>query len=448
MPATAESTPALPGLSPIRGKPIEARFDGALMSSDGGLLALREVERRLGIAGRLATCIFDPRAPERVVHGLDEIIRFRMLMIAAGYEDGIDADSLRADPMFKLAMDRLPEHRDLCSQSTVSRAENLPDVRALLRMGRAMVDHYCQSFRRVPRRIVLDIDDTFDAVHGSQQLRLFNAYYDEYGFQPIVVFDDEGRMIAAILRPATRPDGRQIVAWLRRLITAVRGNWPRVEILLRADGHYCTPEVLRFCRARRIDYVLSVAPTTTLRRHVAALETSTVSRAAQAGGGKLRRFKEFYDGAASWDRVERIVARVEAGPQGVDTRFIVTSLDGVRGRTVYQDIYCARGQAENHIKAWKLHLAADRTSCCRAAANQMRLFLHLGAYWLMWSLRAAMPRRSCWRVAQFDTLRLRLIKLAARVEVLKRKVRLQLPRATPDQAIFTWVLARLPRLIT
>jgi Transposase DDE domain group 1 len=170
--------------------------------------------------------------------------------------------------------------------------------------------------------------------------------------------------------------------------------------------------------------------------------------AGRASGEKLRRFKEFYDGAASWDRVERIIARVEAGPQGVDTRFIVTSLDGVRGRTVYQDIYCARGQAENHIKSWKTHLAADRTSCCRAAANQMRLFLHLGAYWLMWSLRAAMPRRSLWRVAQFDTLRLRLIKLAARAEVLKRKVRLHLPRSTPNQPVFTCALTQLPRMLT
>ncbi len=211
-----------------------------------------------------------------------------------------------------------------------------------------------------PRRIVLDIDDTFDAVHGGQQLRLFNAHYDEYGFQPIVVFDGEGRMIAALLRPACRPTGRKIVFWLRRLITAQRDNWPRVEILLRADSHYCTPEVLRFCRAERLDYALGVAPTTTLRKHVAALEASTGERASRAGGEKLRRFEEFYDGAASWDRVERIIARVEAGPQGVDTRFIVTSLDGVRGRTVYQDIYCARGQAENHIKAWKTHLAADR----------------------------------------------------------------------------------------
>jgi hypothetical protein len=448
MPVKVESTPMLPGLSPVSGKAIVARFDGACMSSDGGLLALREIEQRLAIASRLAACIRDPRDPSRVVHGLDEIIRTRMLMITAGYEDGNDVDTLRRDPMFKLAMGRLPDDGDLCSQPTISRLENLPDARALLRMGRAMVDHYCQSFRQVPRRIVLDMDDTFDAVHGGQQLRLFNAHHDEYGFQPIVVFDSDGRMIAAVLRPASRPSGKQIVRWLHRLVTAIRGHWPRVEIMLRADSHYCTPEVLRFCRARRLDYTLGVAPTSTLRKHVLGLEESTAARAAKAAvdGMKLRRFKEFHDAAGSWDRVERIIARVEAGPQGTDTRFIVTSLSKPSGRTVYQDIYCARGQAENHIKAWKTHLAADRTSCCRASANQMRLFLHVGAYWLMWSLRTLMPRRSRWRVAQFDTLRLRLIKLAVRIVVLKTQVRMHLPRATPDQALFRLLLTRMPRL--
>ncbi|BAJ79987.1 putative transposase for insertion sequence element (plasmid) [Acidiphilium multivorum AIU301] len=447
MPATVETTPCLPGLSPVAGKPVLARFDGEMLSSDGGLLALREVEKRLGIAAQLAACIDDPRTPERVQHGLDEIIRFRMLMIAAGYEDGNDADRLRNDPMFKLAMERLPEAGDLCSQATISRTENLPGPRALLRMGLAMVEHYCASFRTIPNRVVLDIDDTFDAAHGAQQLCLFNAHHDEYGFQPIVVFDGDGRMLAAVLRPACRPKGAQIVKWLRRLIDAIRSHWPRTAIMLRGDSHYCTPEVLRFCRARRLDYIFGVAPTTTLRKHVIALEASTTARAQQAPGEKIRRFKEFNDGAASWDRVERIIARVEAGPLGVDTRFIVTSLKAGSPRTLYQEIYCARGQAENHIKAWKTHLAADRTSCSRASANQMRLFLHIGAYWLMWSLRSLMPRRSRWRGIQFDTLRLRLIKLAVRLETLKRSIRLHLPRSMPDQAILGYALARLPRLV-
>ena len=444
-----DSTPLLPGLSPVQGKAIVARFDGGRLSSEGGLLALHEIERRIGVADRLARCLKDPRAPERVEHGLAEIIRFRMLMIAAGYEDGNDADALRRDPMFKLALDRLPSGNELCSQSTISRLENLPDVRALLRLGRGLIEQYCASFRQVPKRIVLDVDDTFDRVHGGQQLRLFNAYHDDYGFQPIVVFDGEGRFVTALLRPGKRPGGREIRAFLRRLVGAIRATWPRVEILLRADSHYACPEVFDWCRANRMDWVLGLAPNAVLRRHVEALEKTTAERfRAMPAHGKRRRFKEFHDAAQSWSRVERIIARVEAGPQGTDTRFIVTNLKGGRPKKLYQRLYCARGQAENHIKAWKNHLAADRTSCHEAEANQFRLFLHAGAYWLLWSLRQVMPKRSSWRVMQFDTLRLRLIKIAARVVELKKQIKIHLPSSVPDQRIFHLALDRLPRLVT
>ena len=222
-----DTAPFLPGLSPVQGKAVVARFDGGRLSSEGGLLVLREVERRLGLADRLAACLKDPRAPEKVVHRLAQIIRFRMLMIAAGYEDGNDAATLRRDPMFKLALDRLPSDEELCSQSTISRLENLPDRRALLRLGRALIEQYCASFRRAPKRILLDIDDTFDRVHGGQQLRLFNAFHDDYGFQPMVVFDGEGRFVTALLRPGKRPGGREIRAVLRRLVDAIRVHWPK-----------------------------------------------------------------------------------------------------------------------------------------------------------------------------------------------------------------------------
>jgi len=265
----------LPGLSSASGKPVVVKFDGGLLSSDGGVLALREVEQRLRVADRLAACMIDPRAADQITHSLADVIRFRLLMISAGYEDGNDANSLRRDPMFKMALDLSPIDRELCSQSTISRLENLPDVRALLRMGRAMVDLYCESFATVPKRITLDIDDTFDAAHGGQQLRLFNAHYDEYGFQPIVVFDGEGRFVTAMLRPAKRPSGKEIKPFLRRLLRAIRAHWPDTEILLRADSHYCGPEVLDWCRASGLDYILGIAPTTTLRRHVEGLEAST-----------------------------------------------------------------------------------------------------------------------------------------------------------------------------
>jgi hypothetical protein len=232
-----DATPLLPGLSAVQGKAIVARFDGGRLSSEGGLLALREIERRLGLADRLASCLKDPRAPEKVVHRLAGIIRFRMLMIAAGYEEGNDADALRGDPMFKLALDRLPSDEELCSQSTISRLENLPDIRALLRLGRALIEQYCGSFRQVPKRIVLDIDDTFDRVHGEQQLRLFNAYHDDYGFQLIVVFDGEGRFVTALLRPGKRPGGREIAAFVRRLVGAIRACGP-------GSRSYCAPTAI------------------------------------------------------------------------------------------------------------------------------------------------------------------------------------------------------------
>ena len=440
----------LPGLSSVSGKTVVAKFDGGLLSSDGGILVLREVEQRLRVADRLAACIADPRSPDQITHSLADIIRFRLLMIAAGYEDGNDASNLRSDPMFKMALDLSPSDRELCSQSTISRLENLPDARALLRMGRAMIDLYCESFRQIPKRITLDIDDTFDAVHGGQQLRLFNAHYDEYGFQPIVVFDGEGRFITTVLRPAKRLGGNEIRAFLRRLLRAIRANWPNTQILLRADSHYCCPEVLDWCRANGLDYILGVAPTTTLRRHIARLEASTKARfeAAPKEDGKLRRFKEFFDGAKSWSRVERIIARVEIGAEGPDTRFIVTNLKVRNARVLYEDVYCRRGQAENHIKSWKTHLAADRTSCTKATANQLRLFLHAGAYWLMWGLRASMPRRSMWRIAQFDTLRLRLIKVAARIVEMKTMIRVHLPTSCPVEVILGLVLGRIPRLVT
>jgi hypothetical protein len=444
-----DATLFLPGLSPIQGKAVVARFDGGWLSSEGGLLALREIERQLGVADRFAACLKDPRMPEKVVHRLAQIIRFRMLMIAAGYEDGNDADTLRSDPMFKLALDRLPSGEDLCSQSTISRLENLPDLRALLRLGRALVEQYCGSFRAVPKRIVLDIDDTFDRVHGAQQLRLFNAYHDDYGFQPIVVFDGEGRFVTAVLRPGKRPSGVEIRGFVRRLVGAIRAHWPKIEILLRADSHYAAPEVFDWCRANCVDWLFGLAPNVALCRHVMALEKSTAERFKLAPSrGKVRRFMQFYDAAESWSRVERIIARVEAGPEGTDIRFIVTNLEGGRAKHVYEQLYCARGQAENHIKAWKNHLAADRTSCHAAEANQFRLFLHAGAYWLLWSMRRVMPKRSTWRVMQFDTLRLRLIKIAARVVELKTQLKIHLPSSAPDQAIFATLLGRLPRLVT
>ncbi len=430
-----QSTSQKPALSPVNGKPVMLKFDGAAMSSDAGLTLLREVERRHDLADVVASCLTDPRDPGKVRHSLEDIIRFRIMMIAAGYEDGNDAGELRHDPGFKLALERGPETgAALCSQPTISRMENLADTRALIRMGHEMVRFYCASFARAPERIVLDIDDTFDAVHGHQQLRLFNAYYDDYGFQPIVVFDGEGRLVGAVLRPARRPTGKEAAAHIRRLIRAIRRHWPRTGILLRADSHYGTPEVLDLCDSLGLSYVFGLSKNARLREQVQTLEASTADRHARKGQ-KPRRFKSFSYAARSWSKERRVIARVEVGPMGRDTRFIVTNLMGPRGKHLYEKLYSARGQAENHIKGWKSHLASDRTSCMSASANQMRLILHGCAYWLWWTLRAACPKRSPWRRAQFDTLRLHLVKLAATITEKKTRIVMTLPASCPRQSL-------------
>jgi hypothetical protein len=431
--AMSQSTLPKPALSPLNGKPIHLNFDGAKMSSDAGLTLLREVERQHGLAGLVASCLTDLRDPNKTQHSLAEIARFRIMMIAAGYEDGNDAAELRHDPAFKLALERDPETgAALCSQPTISRMENLADTRDLVRMAHEMVRFYCASFARAPRQIVLDIDDTFDTVHGQQQLRLFNAYYDEYGFQPIVVFDGDGRLVGAVLRPARRPTGKEAAAHIRRLIRQIRRHWPTTQILLRADSHYGTPEVLDLCDTLGLHYVLGLSKNARLRQQIQSLEGSTAERYALKGE-KLRRFKTFSYAARSWTKERRVIARIEVGSMGRDTRFIVTNLTGPRGKHLYEKIYCARGQAENHIKSWKTHLASDRTSCSKASANQMRLMLHGCAYWLWWTLRAACPKRSAWRRAQFDTLRLHLVKLAATIVEKKTRIVMTLPASCPRQ---------------
>jgi hypothetical protein len=448
MPAKVDLTLPLPGLSPVCGKPIVARFDGGRLSSDGGILLLAEVERRLGIAERLARCVEDPRAPDRIVHGLGEMIRFRALAIAAGYPDANDCDLLRKDPAFKMAVGRLPESGpDLCSQPTMTRLENLPGTVALKRMMAAMVELFCDSFSQVPRRIVLDIDDTEDRAYGQQQLSLFNAHHDSRCFMPIHIYEAAtGKPVAVFLRPGKTPDGIEVATVLRHVVQAIRARWPRVDILIRGDSHYGRPEAMAWCERHRVGYIFGLAGNKVLLRRVTAeAEQVALDRLDAADGDKVRRYAEFRYGAKTWNTERRVIARIEASGQGVDSRFIVTNLAGLP-KSLYEKVYCARGQAENLIKAHKLHLASDRTSCTKATANQFRLLIHTAAYWLMHGLRGLAPKSSFWRDAQFDTLRLGLIKIAVRVTELVTKIKVSLPTGFVYQEGFSVLAGRLAKL--
>jgi hypothetical protein len=448
MPAEVDLTLPLPGLSPVCGKPIVACFDGGRLSSDGGVLLLAEVERRLGIAERLARCVEDPRAPDRIVHGLAEMIRFRALAIAAGYPDANDCDLLRRDPAFKIAVGRLPETgADLCSQPTMTRLENLPGTIALKRMMAAMVELFCDSFAAVPRRIVLDIDDTEDRAYGQQQLSLFNAHHDSRCFMPIHIYEaTTGKPVAVFLRPGKTPDGIEVATVLRHVVQAIRARWPRVDILIRGDSHYGRPEAMAWCERHRVGYIFGLAGNKVLLRRVTTeAEQVALDRLDAAAGDKVRRYTEFRYGAKTWNTERRVIARIEASGQGVDSRFIVTNLTGLP-KSLYEKVYCARGQAENLIKAHKLHLASDRTSCTKATANQFRLLIHTAAYWLMHSVRGLAPKSSFWRDAQFDTLRLGLIKVAVRVTELVTKIKVSLPTGFVYQQGFSSLAGRLAKL--
>ena len=418
-------------------KKVTAAFDGGRITSDGGVMLLAEAERRLGIAAKLAAAIPDGRDASRVTHPLADILRARIFAIACGWEDADDLDSLRFDPAFKLACGRLPDSgRDLCSQPTMSRWENAPDLRSVIRLGRVMLDLWLDSYPAPPAEVTLDIDDTCDVVHGHQQLSLFNAHYDTRCFLPIHVYDTAtSRPVAMILRAGKTPSGKEIRGHLRRLVRHIRHRWPTTHITVRGDGHYGRPEVMDWCEANGVDYLFGLPGNRVLDRLIDEAADNVRTRRALEKKPCLRGFTETAYRAKSWKRERRVCARIEASPQGLDIRYVVTSREAGSAEHVYEVLYCARGQAENLIKLHKSQLASDRTSCRSPLANQVRLFLHTAAYWLILGLRDAIPKTHALAVAEFATLRLRLLKLGARVIETASRVRLAFAAACPDATL-------------
>jgi hypothetical protein len=427
-----QDTPFLPGLAPVAGKPLTTFQDAGNLTSNGGLLVLREIANRLGLARVLTAPLPDRRNPLLVTHSYADMATARMMAIAAGYEDGDDLDHLRRDPALKMALNRAPESgADLPSQPTISRLENVADAGALYRIGIGLVDFFCASFASPPTCITLDIDDTDDMVHGEQELALFNTHAGGTCFQPMHIFEaTSGKPVLSLLRPGKRPSGEEIARVLARVVTRIRRHWPKVGILVRGDGHYCAPEVLDLLRKLQCDYVLGLSRNAVLDAHAKPWREQCQWRWKPALG-MVRRFHQIQYAADSWSREEKVIARVEATEKGTDARFIVTNLDG-RGKHLYEKVYCARGRAENLIKDMKLYTRSDKTACTRWEANQFRLFLHQAAYWLLNTLRQAAPRRSRWRGATFATIRLAFIRIACRVEEMKTRIKLSFPPHLPD----------------
>ncbi len=418
---------------------LEATFDGGRLTSDGGLPWLAEAEEELGICAALADCVPEWRRGP-VQHSRETLVRQRVFQIACGYEDQDDADTLRHDPLLKLVCGRLPESdQDLASQPTLSRLENAVDRRACTRLAHALLAVYLRQRDRVavPEHIVLDIDSTDDPTHGQQEGAAYHGYYGQHMYHPLLVFDGQtGQLITVLLRPGTVHASRGVIGVLRVIVQEMRLRWPDVTIEIRADGGCAVPALYTFCERETIDYTIGLITNPRLEVIAAPLLAQAHERQA-ATGDKTRLCAQTRYQANSWDHDRRVVYKAEVLDKGPNTRFVVTSR--ADDPTALYDWYVDRGETENYIKDLKRACLADRLSDHRFWANQFRLILHAAAYWLLDSLR----RRLCARghpPLQLDTLRLRLLKVGARVRELATCVRLHLASSHPSQALWSLLM--------
>ncbi len=444
-----DATPLPFDLPAVARKKLTVDFDGGNQSSDAGLLLLRAAEKKVGVCARIAAALPDRRDPTRIRHRLTEIIEARVFGICCGYEDGIDHDRLRHDPALKMAVGRCPDTgAPLASQPTISRFENAPTKTDAARLAKALVNQF--TARVTPaHRDIFDIDDTFDAAHGGQQMTFWNAHHDERGFAPMHVYHaGSGLPVATILRPAKTPNGREVRTVIKHLTNRILETWKNANIVWRGDSHYGRAEAMDWCDDNGAGYIFGFAGNSVLESMVAEASDHLRFWHALSDAPKSRLYKVLEYKAGSWSTPRRVIARIEASlhpdptpadPQGmrqeIDVRYVVTSLEGDAER-LYEGVYCQRGQAENLIKLHKAQLASDRTSCHSATANQVRLMLHTAAYWLMHTVRAAIPQGHALAKAEFNTLRLRLLKIAARVVEHGRRIRVHLPSSCVEKTLF------------
>jgi hypothetical protein len=422
-------------------KPLVLSCDAPDISSNGGALLLRQVDERLGMSRSFAALLEDHRDPRRRRHDRVEQIRQRVYQIALGYEDCNDADLLRYDPVLQQACGT--GARPLSSQPTLSRLENGVTGRELNRLWRQFEQQHVDTLDPATAFMVLDIDGTDDATHGSQQLSFFHGFYDQHMFHPVVVFDGEsGQLISALLRPGNVHAARGAATMLERIIRALKRQCPSATVVVRGDSAFALPRLMD--RLERLSdelgdvhYVLGLAQNPRLLALAAPLLAEAADEHATSKRF-VRRFTWLSYAAQTWSHQRDVVLKVEHGERGPNPRFVVTTVTGFDAGLIYDRAFCPRGQSENYIKDLKNALAADRLSCHRFVANAFRLFLHALAYRLMYALRnTASTVEPSLRRVQMDTLRLRLLKVAALVATSVRRIVVRLPRAFPLAAAFT-----------
>lgn len=423
-------------------KEVIADFKGGRITSDAGGLLLRELDQRYRLTEKAARCLHDPRDSHKVKHDLLTLVRQRLFAIALGYEDNNDATTLARDPALKIMVGRAPESAsDLASQPTLSRFENRVTPKDLRRLADWLLKLYLKTHPGPRKVIVLDMDATDDPTHGKQQLSFFHGYYEEHMYHPLFVFDGRtGFPLAAVLRPGNTHASHGALAVLKRLIKKLKKAYPGALILFRADAGFAVPALYRYLERQDIRYVIGFITNNRVLAQAAPL-LEKAQRQYQETGEKSRLFTSFSYQAESWTRPRRIIAKVEYTRLGANQRFVVTNLSR-QAQFVYDDIYVLRGDVESRLKELKLEIKADRLSCHRFLANQFRLLLHTAAYVLFWLLRRHLQGTEL-ATAQVNTLRLKLLKIGARIRETSRRIWVHLASGYPYCDLLAGLLQNL-----
>src|SRR5271168_1351928 len=437
------------GFTPVEGRKVVAAFDGGQMTSDAGAMLLGATDKQIRLIERFAGCFTDYRVADLVEHTVPSLVGQRVFGIALGYEDLIDHDQLRYDPVMAVLGGKLAAKRSDCAplagKSTLNRLElsraepsryhKISYDAALIEA--VFVDVFLDAHTAPPSQIILDLDATDDPLHGHQEGRFFQGYYDCYCYLPLYVFCGR-HLLAAKLRRSNIDAAAGSVEEIERIVRHIRARWPRVRILLRADSGFARETLMAWCEANRVDYLFGLARNARLVDEIG--DQMEAARAdSEAGGKPARRFRDFaWSTLGSWSRVRRVIGKAEWTGGEANPRFVVTSLKPaeIEARHLYEVIYCARGEMENRIKECQLDLFADRTSTATMRANQLRLWFASAAYVLICALRRIGLAHTQFAAATCGTIRLRLLRIGALVRISVRRVTIAMASACPSQHEF------------
>jgi len=452
----ADCSADLFGFAPVEGREVVAAFDGGAMTSDAGALLLGAADRAIKLVERFAECFHDVRRPELIEHEVATLVGQRVFGIALGYEDLNDHDELRHDPVMAVLAGKLEAKREDCApvagKSTLNRLE-LSRLEATryhkishnpIAIKRLMVDVFLEAHQRAPREIVLDLDATDDPVHGEQEGRFFNAYYDCYCYLPLYVFCGR-HLLASKLRPASLDAAAGAVEEVARIVAQIRRRWPDVRVLLRADSGFAREELMVWCEANGVHFLFGLQQNKRLIAAIAGALTRAEAKSRQTGK-PARFFKEFtYRTRRSWSRRRRVVGKAEFTKDEANPRFVVTSLTRAdcKPKYLYEKVYCARGDMENRIKECQLDLYADRTSTATMRANQLRLWLGSLAYILVCAVRRIGLQHTAFSNASCGTIRLKLLKIGAHVRISVRRIKFAMASSCPVAAVWGRAARRL-----